>query len=101
MASALLTSPAGISVATTDYPIIEADMSALLTTDSINSATTRLVGGGQQVNLPDAPILSGALVQQKINGSLLRAGTLYQLVWVLTLSTGEVISQQTSLTCPY
>ena len=100
----LQTNPGAVAIATTDYPTIEFLASPILAAgESIASAQVRMQTAdfNRQVNLPDSPTNTTTTVSQPIKGSLLTAGTLYRLIWVLTLNNGQIISQQTSATCPY
>jgi hypothetical protein len=102
----LQTSPGGVIIGTTDYPLIEADMSQILEEgESITSAECRLQTSDytRLLKLPDAASVdgTGTIVSQKVLGSLMTVGVGYRLIWILTLSTSQVISQQTTVTVPY
>ena len=100
----LQTNPGAVSIATTDYPVIEFLASPILAAgETIASATVRMQTAdfSRQVNLPDAPTTTTTTVSQPIKGSLLTPGTLYRLIWVVTLDNGQILSQQTSAQCPY
>ena len=99
------TNPPVLTIATTDYPAILADMSAVLAVgETISSVETRLQVVAQfnrLIKLPDSPVLASPEVTQKVKGSLLTVGQSCLLIWILTLSSGDIISQQTTIACPY
>ena len=100
----LITNPGAVSVATTDYPDIQFDASPILNPgETITAATVRVQSADftRQIALPDSPSFTATSVSQLVKGSLLTAGSLYRLIWILTLSSGDVISQQTSCQVPY
>ena len=100
----LVTNPGSVSVATPDYPTIEFDASPILQAgEAIASASVRMQTSdfARQVNLPDAPTFTGTTVSQPIKGAILTPGTLYRVIWTITLNNGQILSQQTSCQVPF
>ena len=100
----LQTNPGAIAVATTDSPTIEFDASPILREgETVVSAVVRMQTADfrRQVSLSQPPNSTATSVTQLIDGALLTAGTLYRIIWIITLSSGDVVSQQTSAQVPY
>ena len=86
--SQLQTNPGGVSIGTTDYPLIEVDMSSILAAgETITGVAVRLQTSDYTalVTLPDSPTFVGSSVFQLVKGSLLTVGTIYRLIWIITL----------------
>ena len=100
----LQSNPGAITVATTDYPEIEFDATPVLQEgETVTAAAVRVQTAdmSRQISLPDAPGFTTTSISQLVKGSLLTPGTLYRVIWIMTLSSGSVISAQTALSCPY
>lgn len=106
MSPALSTQPPVVNIAKVDTPTLSCDMAPiLLAGETVVSAVTKLVViGGQSARfskLPSLPVVVGDVVTQQISGQDLEVGTSYRLTWTLTLSSGDVISQQTNIVLPF
>lgn len=79
------------------------DATAFLNTgETVSALTTRLITeAGQPLTLTDAPISNPTGGYQRLRGSELTPGKSYALVWIAATSSGDTLSQVTTVVADY
>ncbi len=103
---ALFTSPGLVQVSTLDDPITitcDATTLPLATGETVTGVKTSLteLTTGDAVTLSGVPTFTTTSAAQSLYGSVLVAGKSYRLAWVFTLSSGDVLSEETTIVVVY